>query len=123
MMFDCTVIITLTAQTSYHNPLLIRMGINMAANYKQEKLFRYEASWDEKKDYRKIIDDSWKRQLSYHIKMMTIIKDLQRCKDSLSKWSKKKANNIRDSIITKLNDISKLQNLNTSERTGCIKQK
>ncbi|KAF5463180.1 hypothetical protein F2P56_019116 [Juglans regia] len=54
---------------------------------------------------------------------MTVIKGLQRCKDSLSKWSRKEANNLRGSIITKLNDISKLQNLNTGEHTGCINQK
>lgn len=54
--------------------------------------------------------------------MVTVIEGLQRCKESLKKWSKETVNKQRGSITAKLNHISKLQNLNVGDHTSSIKQ-
>lgn len=53
---------------------------------------------------------------------MTTVKGLQRCQESLKKWTKKGPNNLRGSILSKLEEFAQIQKSNLSQYSAGIKQ-
>ncbi|XP_042944540.1 uncharacterized protein LOC122278417 [Carya illinoinensis] len=115
----------LAAQTSDHCPLLInarrRIRWGPLMETKREKIFRFEASWNLHEACNNIITSSWSNQDSQQgFKIHSVMRKLNKCKDSLKLWSLTLRKERRD-IQTKMNQLSKMQDSSTGSNTAAIK--
>ncbi|XP_042980069.1 uncharacterized protein LOC122310254 [Carya illinoinensis] len=115
----------LAAQTSDHSPLLVnarKRGMrSLCFETRRKKIFRFEASWNVHEACNNIIKSTWSSQNTVQdLKMNSIMRKLNRCKESLKHWSSSLGKKQRD-IQGQLKLLLKMQDSNKGSNSAAIK--
>lgn len=93
----------------------------MLDDKKRMRLFRYEASWAKKEECHDVVKQTWVQNPTPIADMTETNRFLNRCKESLQKWSKLAYKNQKKLITTKFSLIKYLQEANEGENTYRIR--
>ncbi|KAF5468931.1 hypothetical protein F2P56_013039 [Juglans regia] len=82
------VVLSLTALTSDHCPILISKDNSQKDISNHTKPFRYEVSWAQREACNKLIAEEWSRPRLASNKLNSVTEGLKRCQVKLQQWSK-----------------------------------